>query len=105
MALTITLGNTAVVASTQDDETGEVIRTKRGDLGNQTTTVEFPDNLDGQTEVQLAHVVDLWSYHSDADGPEWVETDDDLLAQLVARRFTSDSHTCRVGRPKGWKEG
>jgi len=105
MALTITLGNTSVVASSQDEETGEVIREKRGDLGNQITTFEFPDNIDGQTEIQLAHVVDAWPYHSDADGPEWVESEDELLAQLIARRFTTDSHKCQVGRPKNWKEG
>ncbi len=105
MATTVILGNTDVIESRQDPETGETQRTPMPRLGNQVTTVEFPDNTDGHAEIQLAQIVDLWPYHSDADGPEWVETDDDLLGQLIARRFTTDTHKCQVGRPKGWKEG
>ena len=105
---TLLLGNTAVVEvrTNEDPKTGERLpdeRIDRSDLGNRTTTVRFPQDVPLDTRVQ--HVRELWPYHSDADGPEWVESDDDpLLAELVARNFTTETHTCTVGRPKGWKE-
>lgn len=100
-ATIITLGNTAPIEVVKADD-GSEDRVDRSDLGNTTTTVSFPDGWD--LNEQLQAVGNLWSYHSD-DPPEWVESDDDLLAQVVARNFTSDGHECAVGRPSGWKEG
>lgn len=125
MATVILLGNTAVVevikrprretdppematAGTEIREGVEVEivadRVTREDLGNRITNVEFPDDLDGDLGTQLGHVQHLWPYHSDADGPEWVETHDDLLAAAIARVFTTGSHECVIGRPEGWAE-
>lgn len=110
----LVLGNTAVVevfkkpdpeAGTGDvPEGAEVdVRVAREDLGNQLTNVSFPEGL--HDDEMLAHVRQLWPYHSDADGPEWVECDDAHFAESVARLFTNDNHTCQVGRPDGWQEG
>lgn len=101
---TLTLGNTAPVevVKIEDGEDVREQRTARPDLGNTLTTVSFPDGWD--LGEQLKAVGDLWPYHSD-DPPEWVESDDALLAEVVARNFTSDEHSCRVGRPSGWREG
>lgn len=101
MPTTLLLGNTAVVESVRGDD-GELRRTARSELGNQITTVSFPDDM-GFTD-RLRAVESAWPFHSD-DPPEWVECDDDdALAQLVARAFSSGDHECRVGRPRGWKE-
>jgi hypothetical protein len=35
-----------------------------------------------------------------ADRPTWVESDDLLIAELIAREYD-----CRVGRPKSWRTG
>lgn len=125
MATTILLGNTAVVevikrprretdppemasngTELRDGVEVEIVsdRIQRGDLGNRITTVEFPDELDGDLETQLGHIRHLWPYHSDTDGPEWVESADDLLAGAVARVFTTAAHECVVGRPTDWAE-
>jgi hypothetical protein len=100
---TLYLGNTAPVEVVKT-ESGKKVSTKRHTLnvGNTVTEVQFPDGWD--LGDQLAALGDLWNYHSD-DPPEWVESEDGLLAEVAARRFTNDDHTCEVGRPKGWKEG
>jgi hypothetical protein len=91
MEITLLLGNTSVL------EDGQPV-----DLGNRITEVKFPEGYPAAD--QLPAIKDLWPSHSDA-GPEWVECDDDpLLAQMVARTFTTPDHECVVGRPKGWKE-
>lgn len=98
------LGNTAVVEviKTEDGKNVTETREKRPGLGNQITTVEFAPGLN--LAEKLAAVESLWPSHSD-DPPEWVESDDDKLAAVVAAQFTADDHECRVGRPSGWKEG
>lgn len=114
---TVLLGNTAVVEverTMRVDDTGEPIRDEndqlivdtirhsRTELGNQITTVVFPVGTSYQEAV--ANVDHLWPYHSD-DGPEWVEAEDQALAQKIAAHFTTESHSCQVGRPEGWEEG
>lgn len=103
---TVLLGNSAVVqVLPREGDDGERLadeRVDRSDLGNRTTTVRFPTDV--PFEERIAQVRQLWPYHSDADGPEWVESDDTTLAEVIASAFTTDSHTCRVGRPKSWKE-
>lgn len=102
------LGNTAVATVVKqadpDDEEREVeVRTSMPELGNQLTIVDPPDGT--PDDEVLAAVRSLWPYHSDADGPEWVECDDAHIAESVARMFTTEEHTCAVGRPDDWQEG
>ncbi len=100
---TLQLGNTAPVEIVKT-ETGRKVtqsRKKRGDLGDQVTTVSFPAGMD--LAEQLAAVTSLWESHSD-EPPQWADSDDGLLAEVVARKFTTGDHECVVGRPKSWKE-
>jgi hypothetical protein len=109
MPTTILLGNTAPVESVriEDPETGDSVveRNDRSDLGNTITTVTLPDDPPMKLVEVLQAVQNLWPWHSDADGPEWVESDDSVLAGHIADHFTTDTHESVVGRPKGWKEG
>jgi hypothetical protein len=106
MPTSLSLGNVSVLESTRD-ENDDVVKTPRRDLGNQITSVEFPDGM--SLVDQIKAVADLWPYHSD-DPPEWVESDNTALAQVIAANFTWPSddersaHTCSVGRPKQWEE-
>lgn len=110
MATRLLLGNTQVieVLVIEDPQTHEPIdeqRVSRSDLGNQVTYVEFPDDLDGQTDEQLVHLRALWSAHSDAP-PAWIESpDDSMLATVAAAVFSTPDAPCPVGRPDGWQEG
>lgn len=97
------LGNTAVVEKFRDRRDEKVKKRKRPDLRNRVTEVHFPEGITLVDAVK--NVVDLWPWHSDADGPEWVHSDDDLLARAVAEHFTKDGHVCTVGRPADWREG
>lgn len=115
MPVTLTLGNAAPL---NPDATPAVI--DNGCDHNQTETrIEF---VDGDNSEQIAlmadhpdhrlkirglgeqrgyylhllEVEDLWRSHG-SDNPDWVESDDAELAQLVA-----DHYGCPVGRPEGW---
>lgn len=81
------------------------LRVDRSDLGNRITEVLIPDGT--PLFDALRDVIATWPLHSDADGPEWVESpdgDEEEIASLIARHFTNDDHECAVGRPKGWVE-
>lgn len=105
MPTVLLLGNTAPVDSVRGAD-DELTRTSRPDLGNRITTVSLPEDAPMPPSEVLRSVRDLWPWHSDADGPEWVECDDDeALAGVVAAEFTTPDHACSVGRPKGWEEG
>lgn len=118
MPTTLRLGNANVVESFHKSALDPkvkpgspedvIVQVPREDLGFQVTSVTFPDGL--TLLEKLADVGGLWPLHS-PDPPEWVESDDEALAQLVAAQFTWEAsddrpaHTCKVGRPSGWKEG
>lgn len=103
MATTVHLGNTAVVEKFRDHSDNEVKVRARPDLRNQITEVHLPDGT-GLIDT-VRNIADLWQWHSDADGPEWVESSDPIVAVAVAEHFTTDDHECVVGRPDGWNEG
>lgn len=78
------------------------------------TRVNVPE---GRKRVEaLREIVDLWSarpfdavlesqpnaHASEGDRPEWVESDDHALAELLAEHWTGDGHVCTVGRPDNW---
>lgn len=50
--------------------------------------------------VHLCDVKDSWTTHHGGDGPDWIESDDASLAELLA-----DFYGCPVGRPEGWVVG
>lgn len=63
--------------------------------GNSITTFIVPDDVGALEAIRT--VADTWTpYHSD-DPPEWVESDNDVVADGVAEHFG-----CKVGRPKKW---
>jgi hypothetical protein len=96
------LGNAQVLEHFRDSD-GVVKRRDRIDLQAQVTTVHFPD--DWSLGERLESLRKLWPWHSDTDGPEWVESDDELLATAIASQYTTKDHECRQGRPEGWNEG
>lgn len=99
----VLLGNPTVVEHSRDPANDQIVRRERTDLQAQVTTVELPDGW-GLSETMLA-IERLWPWHSDSDGPDWVEADDPLVAEMISQRFTTDEHECVVGRPKRWNEG
>jgi hypothetical protein len=51
----------------------------------------------------VLHTDGAWNHHSQGDAvadttPDWVESDNEALAQLLASQFG-----CPVGRPASWK--
>jgi hypothetical protein len=109
-----------------DSSTPEVAPVARPELGAQITSVNLPNTyvqehgvhnekgewvpLTGPDDKPLSTT--MWTIDEQlrtvrefvgqmfAESPSWVESDDQLLAQLVAREYG-----CPVGRPKGWEIG
>lgn len=104
-------------------------RVDRSDLGNKITTFNFPDEFAPDRDLEAIQgdarhaariralpddqkpfylhaeaVEDAWWKGHSNDPPEWVESDVEPLAKLVASRFTLGDHQCAIGRPKGWEE-
>lgn len=74
--------------------------------GNAVTQFVTPDGtkrLEAVTSITKAYD----EYHS-VDPPEWVESDDERLAEDIAEHYTweadddREAHTCVVGRPSDW---
>jgi hypothetical protein len=126
------IGNSAPVGTVSHYDADGVetkIRTAMPHLGNQITEVDLPDGADQAEAAKLAlstgndrtllriakdlkpaehkyalalrDLEDLWAHHSDEDA-DWVESDDEAFAAVVARYFTIGDNTCVVGRPAGW---
>lgn len=89
----------------------EAYRNDKGDLrhrdvdGSRVTSVVIPDSYTLMEAVSTVVAQDgAWNHHSQGDNvadstPDWVESDSDGLAQLLAEHFG-----CPIGRPKGWKD-
>lgn len=73
--------------------------------GPRVTTVVIPDTYTLLEAVAAVTAQDgAWNHHSQGDvpadtSPEWVDSDREGLAQMLAEHFE-----CRRGRPKGWKD-
>jgi hypothetical protein len=78
----IYLGNHSPVEVTRDpDDT--LIRTALD--GKLCTTVGIPDDWSTAETIQaLTHPSGVWAWHSDADKPAWVASDDPALAQVLS---------------------
>jgi len=63
--------------------------------------LEVPDHV----KIGVLEIQDAWQYHAPpGDLPEWVESDDDDLAQGISQWFSIRGHECSVGRPAGWDD-
>lgn len=91
----IVLGNTAPIEATKVDDTTDVVRVSRSDLGNTETVFDVPDNV-GVGEA-LSTISSVFASHHSDEKPAWVESDDDVIASAIARQFD-----CPVGRPDEW---
>jgi hypothetical protein len=66
---------------------------------------DFLTDVDDSLKIGILEIADLWQYHAVAgDLPEWVESDDQALAQAVSQWFSIRGHDCQVGRPDGWDD-
>lgn len=101
------LGNKSVITQVKKDDsldaTADNLKTiGRGDLGQRVTTLNLNEtDIEDRPSraMNLALAANLWATQSDK-APVWVESDDELLATLIADHFG-----CPVGRPKSFKEG
>lgn len=97
----VQLGNSAAKEAYRDDK-GLHHRDVRG---SRVTTVVIPDSYSLMEAVSSVVSQDgAWNHHSQGadvsdSAPDWVESDNDGLAQLLAEHFE-----CPIGRPKGWKD-
>lgn len=98
----VLLGNSAAKEAYRDDKGALHHRALKG---ARVTTVVIPDSYTLMEAVSTIAAADgAWNHHSQGDdvtdsAPDWVESDNDGLAQLLAEHFE-----CPKGRPKGWKE-
>jgi hypothetical protein len=97
----VLLGNPAAKDAYRDEH-GAL---KHRDLdGKRVTTVTIPDGYTLMEAVSaVLHTDGAWNHHSQGDNvadttPDWVESDNEVLGQLLASQFG-----CPVGRPKSWK--
>ena len=102
------LGNTITEVSMNEgwdnEEEAELALT----TDNDPVLVQIRDFLtDAPDRVKLGvlTIVDLWQYHAVlGDLPEWVESDDNELADALSEWFSIRGHDCTVGRPAGWDD-
>jgi hypothetical protein len=96
----VLLGNSAAKEAYRD---GEGLHHRDLD-GRRITAVQIPDTYTLLEAVAAVAAQDgAWNHHSQGDNvgdstPDWVESDNEALAGLLASQFG-----CPVGRPKSWK--
>jgi hypothetical protein len=67
---------------------------------NQITTVNT--NILSNAE-SLEAIEGLWPSHSN-EPPAWVDTVDPELAKEIAKKFSTKSHKCTIGKPENWEQ-
>lgn len=98
----VLLGNSAAKEAFLDGD-GELKH--RALPGRRITTVVIPDTYNFLEAFQAVTAGDgAWNHHSQGNdpadsSPDWVESDNDGLASLLAQHFE-----CRIGRPDEWQE-
>lgn len=98
----VLLGNPAAKEAYRADS-GEL--SHRPLTGRRITTIVIPDNYTLLEAVSSVTAQDgAWNHHSQGNdpadvSPDWVESDDEALASLLAQHFE-----CPVGRPEEWTE-
>lgn len=93
----LVLGNTAPIEARKlDENTTDVERVSRDDLGQTETTFDIPAEWSLSRQIDVVRSVYL-SHHSD-EPPAWVEsTNDPEFAEIIAKEFDVP-----VGRPDDW---
>jgi hypothetical protein len=98
----VLLGNSAAKGAYRTDS-GEL---SHGPLpGRRVTTISIPDNYTLIEAVSSVTAQDgAWNHHSQGNdpadvSPDWVESDNETLAWLLAQHFE-----CPIGRPEKWAE-
>jgi hypothetical protein len=120
-ASTVFLGNTSpVMADGADAEVGNtvtVVQLREGwdnreeaelalTTDNDPVLAQIDRFVDAKAEVKIAllEIADAWQYHARAgDWPEWVEAENEELAEAVSNWFSARGHVCTVGRPDDWE--
>lgn len=98
----VLLGNSAVKEAYRD---ADGLLHHRGLPGSRVTTIVIPGGYSLIEAVSAVTAQDgAWNHHSSGDDPgdsqpDWVESDSDSLAQLLAEHFG-----CPIGRPDGWQD-
>lgn len=98
----VLLGNPAAKEASTNPTTG-AIRWRRLD-GRRVTTVQIPDTYTLLEAVATITAQDgVWNNHSQGNNvddytPDWVASDNEALASLLASHFG-----CPVGRPDDWE--
>lgn len=91
------LGNASAIESKKtEDEDGTPSLEQRPIEGRQVTTFEFPEGI--SLGDALLSVRDAWRYHSANDAPDWVESDNEVLATLLGGEYD-----CPTTRPDDWE--
>jgi hypothetical protein len=102
------LGNTITQVSMREDWDNEEEATLALSTDNDpvlTQIHEFLDDSFDRVKVGVLEIVDLWQYHATpGDLPEWIESDDDALADALSQWFSIRGHECTIGRPAGWDD-
>lgn len=98
----VQLGNSTAKEAYRD---AEGVLHHRDVDGSRVTTIVIPGGYSLIEAVSAVTAQDgAWNHHSRGDdpgdsSPDWVESDGDALAQLLAEHFD-----CPIGRPKGWHD-
>lgn len=58
---------------------------------------------DRRFALGVKDIEDLWWGNHSNDPPEWIESDDEDFARVLAAHFSSPGHACVVGRPDDWQ--
>jgi hypothetical protein len=101
------LGNTITQIGMRDGWDDEEEAALALSTDNDPVLAQIGNYVDAPARVKIGvlEVVDLWQYHAvPGDLPEWVESDDDELAQAISQWFSIRGHECTVGRPAGWDD-
>lgn len=101
------LGNTITQISMRDGWDDEEVAQLAMSTDNDPVLNQIRDYVEGpdRAKVGVLEVQDAWQYHATpGDLPEWVESDDDDLAQGISQWFSIRGHECTVGRPAGWDD-
>ena len=101
------LGNTITSVTMRDGWDDDTEGTLALSSDNDPVLNQIGNFLDADDGVKIGvlEIADLWQYHAVAgDLPEWVESDDDRLAQAISTWFSIRGHDCQIGRPAGWDD-
>lgn len=95
---TVTLGNSAPIDTYRPDDAFDAVERIPLDVESSITTYVVPPEV--KLGEAIRTITDTYlAYHSD-NPPEWVESNDPLLAAAVAQHYTTDDHVCEIGRPE-----